>query len=152
MLVLRHRGRLMLVNVLCCDRCCARSVLAIRRSRISKGGSRIPEPMAYLDLGVLMANLHTKILDFGGFDSSLILVLRGGILMSVGNFFDLSSEHILVGRDNLSREIGRKSSEPESLARAPVSEFRELAVLLNRAVLERTKRGSGEVAEIQQLQ
>ena len=32
------------------------------------------------------ANLRTKVLDFGGFDSSIILVLRGGILMPIGNF------------------------------------------------------------------
>ena len=31
-------------------------------------------------------DLRTKILDFRGFDSSRILVLRGGILMSTGNF------------------------------------------------------------------
>ena len=32
------------------------------------------------------ANLRTKILDFRGFDSSRILVSRGGIFMSTGNF------------------------------------------------------------------
>ena len=32
------------------------------------------------------ANLRTEILDFGGFDSSIILIMRGGILMSIGNF------------------------------------------------------------------
>ena len=32
------------------------------------------------------ANLRTKILDFRGFDSSRILILRGGILISIGNF------------------------------------------------------------------
>ena len=30
------------------------------------------------------ANLCTKILDFRGFDSNIILILRGGILMSIG--------------------------------------------------------------------
>ena len=39
------------------------------------------------------ANLRTKILHFRGFDSSVILILRGGILMSL--------------RDNLSMEIRR---------------------------------------------
>ena len=32
------------------------------------------------------ANLHTKILDFGGFASSRILIARGGIHMSIGDF------------------------------------------------------------------
>ena len=32
------------------------------------------------------ANFGTRILDFGGFDLSIILNLRGGILMSMGNF------------------------------------------------------------------
>ena len=44
------------------------------------------------------ANLRTKILDFRGFDSSRILSLRGGILMSIGNFSESLSEAILVGR------------------------------------------------------
>ena len=32
------------------------------------------------------ANLHTKILDLRGVDPSRILILRGGILTSIGNF------------------------------------------------------------------
>ena len=32
------------------------------------------------------ANLRTKILDFRGFDSSIILIVRGGIPRPVGNF------------------------------------------------------------------
>ena len=39
----------------------------------------------------------TKILDFRGFDSSRILILRGGILMSIGNFPEVFSQRILVG-------------------------------------------------------
>ena len=51
------------------------------------------------------ANLRTKILDFRGFDSSIILRLRGGILMSIGSFPEsLVSRNL--SRDNLSREIG----------------------------------------------
>ena len=45
-------------------------------------------------------------MDFRGFDSSAILILRGRILMSVGDFpgkFESSN----VSRDNVSREIGR---------------------------------------------
>ena len=36
-----------------------------------------------------MANLRTstKILDFRGLDSSITLILRGGVLMSIGNFW-----------------------------------------------------------------
>ena len=41
-------------------------------------------------------NLRTKILDFGGFDSSRILILRGGILMAIGNFPDIVSQRILA--------------------------------------------------------
>ena len=46
----------------------------------------------------LTANLRTKMLDFRGFDSSRILCLRGGILMSRGNFPESLSQAILVGR------------------------------------------------------
>ena len=44
------------------------------------------------------ANLRTKILDFRGFVSSRILILRGGILLSVGDFPESLSQAILVGR------------------------------------------------------
>ena len=43
------------------------------------------------------ANLRTKILDFRGFDSSRILILRGGILMSIGNISEIMIQAILVG-------------------------------------------------------
>ena len=46
---------------------------------------------------VYTANLRTKILDFRGFDSSRILILRGRIFMSMGNFPDVLSQRILVG-------------------------------------------------------
>ena len=42
------------------------------------------------------ANLPTNIMDFGGFDSSIILSLRGGILMSIGDFPECLSQAILV--------------------------------------------------------
>ena len=42
-------------------------------------------------------SLRTKILDFGGFDSSRILILRGGIPMSIGDFPESLSQVILVG-------------------------------------------------------
>ena len=47
---------------------------------------------------LLTANLRTKILDFRGSDTSMILSLWGGILMSIGDFPESSSQQILVGR------------------------------------------------------
>ena len=38
-----------------------------------------------------------KILDFRGFDSSRILSLSGGILMSIGNFPESLNQRILAG-------------------------------------------------------
>ena len=43
------------------------------------------------------ANLRTKILDFGGFDSSIIFIIRGGIMVSVGKVSAIWSREILVG-------------------------------------------------------
>ena len=43
-------------------------------------------------------NLRTTILDVRGFDSSMILMLRGGILMSIGNYPEHLSEPILAER------------------------------------------------------
>ena len=43
------------------------------------------------------ANLPTNIIDFRGFDSSIISTIRGGILMSIGDFPESSSQAILVG-------------------------------------------------------
>ena len=45
----------------------------------------------------LTANLRTKILDFRGFGSSGILIVRGGVLMSTGSFPESSSQQILAG-------------------------------------------------------
>ena len=44
-----------------------------------------------------MGTLRTKILDFGGFDSSIILILRGETLMPKGDFPEMSSRQILGG-------------------------------------------------------
>ena len=43
------------------------------------------------------ANLRTTVLDFRGLDSSRILILRGGILMSIGNILESLSQAIVVG-------------------------------------------------------
>ena len=53
------------------------------------------------------ANLRTKILDFGGFDSSRIFSLRVGILMSIGDFPESLSQAILAGVILVGRSIGR---------------------------------------------
>ena len=45
-----------------------------------------------------MANLLTKIMDFRGFDSSRVLVLWGGVLMSMGNSPEMLSRRLLVGK------------------------------------------------------
>ena len=53
------------------------------------------------------ANLRTMIMHFRGFDSSIILILRGGIPRPIGNSpgeFESSN----VSRDDVSREIGRR--------------------------------------------
>ena len=44
-----------------------------------------------------MANLHANIMGFGGFDSSIILILRGGVLMCIGDFLESLNQAILVG-------------------------------------------------------
>ena len=46
--------------------------------------------------GWTTANLRTKIPDFRGFDSNIILKLRGGILMSMGNLLELLSQQIFI--------------------------------------------------------
>ena len=47
--------------------------------------------------GVRTPNLPTKIVDFRGFDSSVILNFRGGMLMSIGNFPESLIQAMLVG-------------------------------------------------------
>ena len=39
----------------------------------------------------------TNIVDFRGFDSSTILIVRGGILVSIGDFPESLSQAVLVG-------------------------------------------------------
>ena len=43
------------------------------------------------------ANLRTKIMDFRGFDPSMILIFRGGIRRPIGNFLEILSQRLLVG-------------------------------------------------------
>ena len=61
------------------------------------GRTHIPRPTARAVLrppGVCgkAADLRTDILDFGGFDSSINLISRGGILMSKGNLTEVLSQ------------------------------------------------------------
>ena len=65
------------------------------------------------------ANLRTKIPDFRGFDSSRLLILRLGILMSIGNYPEIQSQRILVarilvGRLGVSTKSRARSSSCES--------------------------------------
>ena len=77
------------------------------------------------------ANLRTKILDFRGLDSSRILILRGGILMSIGNFPEIVSQPvlagmILVGRLGvLHRALGERLLQALSRGGAPEVASRE---------------------------
>ena len=52
---------------------------------------------AHRELTPDTANLRTKIMDFRGFDSSRILMLRGGIPRPIGDFPESLSQAILVG-------------------------------------------------------
>ena len=64
------------------------------------GGARWPRPAAATASAAICSftpNLPTNIVDFGGFDSSIMLFLRGGILMSIGNFPESLTQAILVG-------------------------------------------------------
>ena len=54
-------------------------------------------PGHILPWGAGTANLRTNIMDFRGFDSSIILILRGGILVSIGDFPESLSQAMLVG-------------------------------------------------------
>ena len=49
-------------------------------------------------------------MDFRGFDSSIILILRVGIPTSIGDFPESLSQAILVGIINIIREVGRRQT------------------------------------------
>ena len=89
----------------------------------------------YLSVTRYTANLPTNIADFRGFDSSIILLLMGGILRPIGNFPESLSQAMLVGtmlvgrsgvapptrpannnntNNNSSREIGRMNTPAAS--------------------------------------
>ena len=61
------------------------------------------------------ANLRTRILDFSGFDSSITLILRGGISRPIGNDPEMLSQGILVGTILVGRlRASRSQSAPLS--------------------------------------
>ena len=62
---------------------------------IYRSPSRAHAPRARA--GERTANLSTKTLDFRGSDSSIVLIVRGGILRSTGNSSESLSQAILVG-------------------------------------------------------
>ena len=80
---------------------CGRAGSEARASGVAKkGGSpfsswtrlRFKErAAAFLNPSASTADLRAKILDFGGFGSSVILILRGGIRIVMGNLAGISS-------------------------------------------------------------
>ena len=74
-----------------------------RLPRRASSCSLVPSPVrAKASLSILgthyTADLRTKILDIGGFDSKVILQLRGDIFMSIGDSPENMSQRILAGR------------------------------------------------------
>ena len=57
-------------------------------------------------------NLRTNIIDSGGFDSSIVLILRGGISRPIGNFPESLSQAVLVGIMLVGRLGERPYSRP----------------------------------------
>ena len=70
-------------------------------ARLGRGDDTVGDPrraqIYQFELFEPTANLRTNIMDFRGFDSSIILILRVGILMSIGDFLESLSQAILVG-------------------------------------------------------
>ena len=72
----------------------------------------------WTDGGAGTANPRTNIVDFRGFDSRIILILRGGIPRPIGNFPESLTQAILVGAMLVGRlgvtrlSAGRRSQAP----------------------------------------
>ena len=90
-------------------RCGSACVFRTRRGSVQFGSVRFrvrfrPVPLLTVRFGSVrpvrfgFLFLPVTLLDFRGFDSSRIWILRGGILMSVGNFSEGLSQRISVGR------------------------------------------------------
>ena len=71
------------------------SPTTLHQHLLSEKKSSVHELIAQRHLAT--ANLRTKILEFSGFDSSINLNSRGGILMSIGNSPEILSQRTLVG-------------------------------------------------------
>ena len=90
------------------------------------------------------ANLRTKILDFRGFDSSRILIPKGGIPRSTGNLLEVLSQRILVGIILVGRSgVGAKiiMTWPRSLSRFRGEVPAEVPAAPDRARGEGARRG-----------
>ena len=48
-------------------------------------------------IAAVAANPRANIVDFGGFDSGIILILRGGIPRHIGDFLEVLTQAMLVG-------------------------------------------------------
>ena len=57
----------------------------------------VPYPPGLSAYELRAANLRTKILDSGGFDSSIISVVRGGIPRPIGEFLEMLGQRVSVG-------------------------------------------------------
>ena len=79
------------------------------RSALGARGGEAPRARAPLQ-ATATPNLPISIVDFRGFDSSVILILRGGITRSIGDFPESLTQAMLVGC-NVSREIGRTETK-----------------------------------------
>ena len=102
------------------DQWCCNHILCLERGLGQTCSPYVFHPSIPFVAIVITANLRTKILDFRGFDSSIILIWRGGIPRpDPGN-----SESSNLSRDNIDREIGR--SMPSICTRQPSSYSHEL--------------------------
>ena len=82
------------------------------------------------------ANLPTNIVDFGGFDSSIMLNLRGGIPRPKGNFPEILSQAMLlgvmlVGRLGVPHQVGSGAAPDQWIIRMIILMLLLLLLLLN---------------------
>ena len=102
-----------------------------KQSRISHINASIPSPILGDALGsplrccfsassLFTANLQIRILDFGGFDSSRIFILRVGILMSIGNFPENIESTNLNRGQSQKRDLGGTHRRPPRSAARPL--------------------------------
>ena len=68
-----------------------------------EAGKEEPASLSPVEFG---RSPYFKILDFSGFDTNVILILRGGILMSIGYFPESLSQEILAGIILVGRLVG----------------------------------------------